>query len=644
MVIAGQDKLSREEFHRYVPSTLFFILLFLLVYLWIDPKLIYHRQGQYLLYQVYVPGVSLFSDLPEYPGKAVEYISGWLSRYYYYSLAGALIITAIALILSWETDKLVRVLGGDRLRALRFVPAILVVVQYGRYYQYLAGSLALIVTLLFVYIYTRIPLRNAVFRFAVFLVFSALMYPVAIESYLVFVALCGIFECFNRRARLIGLLCFLSAVLVPYVISKFVLDLNLFDAYFRVLPFDPETDIIGLVTKFIPFLFFPVAAVVCVFWGLFRRSREAEGGGSRQIRRFQNRKSHKGKSGQAWDLWEHYRKSESKWLLKTLALLIITSVTVLLAFDSTARKHRRIDYFATHKMWDSLLREARKLPARYYDVFDCHDVNRALYHKGRLLYDMFSYPQHHSGLLLTIGEKDVSSWILVRKWVKRVDTLYELGHINEAKRFTYEAFAVMNSYPKGMQRLALIHIIKGQIDSARTILLALRKDFLYKDWAERYLERLESDPLLSTDKEFQHIRSLTIVKNYVNDETTPKDLFLRNEYNHMAFEYLMAFCLLTGQYAPAAQSIEYLNNFNYPKGEIPRHLEEAILLYTRITGKSANLYGRRIKTKTIHRFEEFLRRSQYYKDDMQAAKKALAKDFGDTYYYYHLLVMPGLEK
>ena len=39
-------------------SALFFALFYLLVYLLIYPELVYHGVGQFVLYQVYVPGVT----------------------------------------------------------------------------------------------------------------------------------------------------------------------------------------------------------------------------------------------------------------------------------------------------------------------------------------------------------------------------------------------------------------------------------------------------------------------------------------------------------------------------------------------------------------------------------------------------------
>ena len=66
-------KLSNRAHGEVIQNSLFFVLFFFFVWLWVDPRLIYYGHGYYLEYRIYVPGMmTTFSDLPAYPGKAVE--------------------------------------------------------------------------------------------------------------------------------------------------------------------------------------------------------------------------------------------------------------------------------------------------------------------------------------------------------------------------------------------------------------------------------------------------------------------------------------------------------------------------------------------------------------------------------------------
>ena len=599
-----------------IRTALFFILFALLLYLLVEPKLIYHDIDQLSAGRIYTSAMTVFTDFHSYPGKIVDYLAARLSQFFYFSWAGTLIISALAGFLCLATDKLIAVMGAEKLRPIRFIPPILILAQYGRYYHYLHQYLAILIALFLLYIYIKIPLLNTSHRLIVFLIFSALVYATAAQAYLVFVFLCLFFDFFRRKYRLASLLSFVSALLIPCIAGIFIFGLYLQEAYRCLYFYPPEADKGEVILVFAFLIFFPVTAFICAFFAFLSQKNQLRPKKAKHKHRF----------------LDYYRKSGLIWLLQTLALLGLTLGTFFLTYNKLGRMHRRIDYFATYSMWHDLLDEVNKLPVEQYDMFVCHDVNMALFHTDRLLYDMFSYPQHYSALLLT-AERPESQRFVMRDWLKRCATLYEVGNINEAENAATEAYVILYYYPVCLQRLVLISIVKGRTDVARTFLRLLRKDFLYKKWADKYLEKLESDPLLSNDKEIQRIRSFMLDKDSV-ERPTPQDFFLKNQNNKLAFEYLIAFCLLTEQYSAAANSVKYLDNFDYPKGLIPRHLEEAILLFTARTGSVVDLHGRQINANTLKRFEDFMRFSEYYKQNPQAGAEALTQRFGDTYYYY----------
>ena len=563
------------------------------------------------------------------------YVAARLSYYYYFSWAGALIITVIAWLLSVGAGKFITTISGDRLRWLRFIPAVFLLAQHGRYYPFLlAENLALLIALFFLYLYIRIPLQAVWLRLILFMVFSAVIYATAVQLFLVFVLLAAFFEIFNNRRWFVGLLSLFLILLIPYLVNTFVFDLNLSEAYSRVWPSTVQLALKEKVLAYSFFAFLPIAGLGCGIWRYF-----AEKPKPKKSRRGKKRKLSMAYRGPRtrFSMLAVIRQSKYKWLLNTLALFVVTSAIIWLTYDPVARNNQYIDYFSRNKMWDELLKHSRKSSVQNYDMFICHDVNRALYHTGRLLEDMFLYPQHYAGLLLTQNQRFPKE-LLVQMWVKSSNTLYELGHINEAENASYEALSTLGYYPDGLLRLALINIIKGQTDAARTFLYALSEDFLYEDIAKQYLRRLETDPLLSQDEQIQRLRSFMLVEDSI-EKTTPKDLLDKNKHNRMAFEYLMAFLLLTGQHNAVANSIGYLDNFDYPQGYIPRHLEQALLLYMAMTNKEADTHGRRINTATISRFQRFMQLYQRSKLEFHNPGKALEKEFGDTYYYFYFFLL-----
>ncbi len=112
-----------------------------------------------------------------------------------------------------------------------------------------------------------------------------------------------------------------------------------------------------------------------------------------------------------------------------------------------------------------------------------------------------------------------------------------------------------------------------------------------------------------------------------------------NGRNRMAFEYLMGYLLLNGRLEEAIANIGRLSDLGY--AAIPRSYEEAILLYESRTRKHVDLQGRAISSETRERFRGFYEALSSFHGDTAAARRAMAKDYGDTYFYYWTFTPAG---
>jgi hypothetical protein len=191
-----------------------------------------------------------------------------------------------------------------------------------------------------------------------------------------------------------------------------------------------------------------------------------------------------------------------------------------------------------------------------------------------------------------------------------------------------------------LQRLALINMVKGNSGSAKIYLGALSKTLFHAEWANNYLDRLQTDPNLAGDEYIQHLRSLCLDKDVpiytLYKEKTLLWLLERNSQNRMAFEYLMAWYMLNKNLGKFAQNLERLQDFNYP--ELPTHYEEAAIIYIYGTGKPLNLSGYQPSPQKRRQIEDFTRiiNSDKYKGNKQAASEELAKKYRNTYFYYFM--------
>ncbi|HDY89386.1 MAG TPA: hypothetical protein ENH82_14885 [bacterium] len=258
---------------------------------------------------------------------------------------------------------------------------------------------------------------------------------------------------------------------------------------------------------------------------------------------------------------------------------------------------------------------------------------------------MFSYPQKLRALI-SLGFLTLDKSFLLADLPRLSDTFIQLGLVNNAEHTAMETMELIGEYPAILRQLFFIYIVKGNTMAAKVYLNALSKDFVYGKWAKRYLRNLEEDPLMSTDKEISDLRSVMVDTDHVGSFTFEGILqsLMDNKKNRMAFEYLMAYYLLSMQIEKIVQNIHHFEDFNY--SAIPRHYEEAIIIYTYAnkTGEKVNLNDRKISPETVQNFNRFFNILKSYNWNKQLAINSLSRDYSDSYFFYYTFGFSGVRK
>jgi len=156
------------------------------------------------------------------------------------------------------------------------------------------------------------------------------------------------------------------------------------------------------------------------------------------------------------------------------------------------------------------------------------------------------------------------------------------------------------------------------------------------------LADLASDPTLGNRPEVTRLRTSAVKEDFVGWFELPTMLSRMLEadpHNRTAFEYMMAYLMLTGQLELLAAEMARLDELGYTR--IPRHWEEALLIFQAATGKSPDLGSQTIHPETLRRFQAFSRTRAMYRPDRLAAARALGPAFGDSYFFYNAFVMGG---
>lgn len=606
----------------------FFTLFYLYVWLWVDPALLYFWPSP--AFPPFLAGRSFLAGFLGRPGGLADYAAAALSQFYYYAWAGALIITAVAGLLCLAAWMLHTILSSRAPRFVHYVPAVMVAVAYGRYAHILAPALALLTAVLLACVYALLPVRSGPARLTIFLALSAPLYYAAGGTYVAYAALCGAFELVAGRRVVLAVVYAACATLVPYAAGTHIFQVRPSAAFAHLWLLPEAPDAVSASIPLALAAFFLLAAFGAGAWGRLRPLGARAGGDD-------------GGEPPGTGAASGWRRSGA--LPGTCGLLVLAAALVYASFNWPARTVRLVEYYASRRAWPQVLERARKVPADRYGVLMNMTVNWALYHLGRLPSDQFAYRQGPFGLVRYPSEfwpegTEQAQVPTPLEFMRDSDILLELGRVSEAEHMATEALEDQGYRPWVLEALATVKIIKGEPEAARTFLNALSKDLIRGGWAKERLRQVQADPVLFADLEVQRIRALMIARDDVAApplETVLTELLERDSRNRMAFEYLMAHYLLTGNLEGVASNVHRLGQMGY--AGIPRHYEEAVLLYTQLTGKALDLGGLAISAGTRKGFQSFNEALARAGGDRQAALRAVAPEYRDSYLPYYVFFL-----
>jgi hypothetical protein len=106
----------------------------------------------------------------------------------------------------------------------------------------------------------------------------------------------------------------------------------------------------------------------------------------------------------------------------------------------------------------------------------------------------------------------------------------------------------------------------------------------------------------------------------------------------MAFEYLMAYYLLTGNINGIVYYLPAFEYFKYPR--IPRYVQETLLLASLESNFDQNQLNGLVQPITRQYFFNYQQILNKYKGNVSDARPELHAQFADTYWYYLMYVRP----
>lgn len=595
----------------------------------VEPALIYHGFGTVIAdVPVFSTGWRFFAEALDVPGGLALYIYGFLSQGYYSSPLGALIVVLMAGALGAIARGHWRRAGRAFPAVVSCFPAIAILWIYSRYDHPLAACLTLACGLAVSYAFEGIPIRRTPIRMAVFCLLAGMSYWLAgAGAVLIFALMTTVHLLVVHRDWLGALLALPAAAAIAWTLAEYVFVISPKQAFLGMTrQWIEGARMSSIILVAVLYAFVPVTVLLTWLWkAASDTNREAR---ARRDKKVKDKKARA--TGRS-------RSTARAHLIKIAgpALPIVILIGGLyVTYDTTHKQVVAMNALSRAGCWSDALELGRRLPRNVYNIHCNHDIDRALYHRGRLGYDMLRFPQNPHALLLTHDRQESPATQL-----KMCDAYIELGNVDLAQRLISEFLVDKGCLGIAIEKLAWINIIKGLEETARVYLNVLKKDLTYRDRAEQMLSSLDHGFGPAEAANISRIRS------YIRTDTTGRlatesiedmltGLLAHNGQNRMAFEYLMACYLLAGQLDGIAANIARVKDLGYP--EIPTLYEEAMLIYLGARRQRLNLKELNIKPQTFERYKRFIQLGNaMQQQNSQAVYQQLLQEFGDSYFFYY---------
>ena len=277
-----------------------------------------------------------------------------------------------------------------------------------------------------------------------------------------------------------------------------------------------------------------------------------------------------------------HRKSLQK-LQQSKVVIVLSYVLVIVAswfgikasFDEMTYDLIDYDFLVRTEQWDKIIEKAEKKPATTPLSVSC--VNLALSQKGMLADRLFEFYQNGGEGLFPTFTRDMISP------VSTAEIFFRLGMVNDAERYMFEAQEAIPNYRKSARltrRIIECEIINGNYKVAAKLLRRLQKTLFYSNWANQTMALLGNEKAINRHPVYGKLRKYREKKQDFLFSDREMDqmlglLFLNDNHNKMAYEYLMCYELLQRdmdkfmQYYPLGRFAGY--------DHIPRSFQEILI-------------------------------------------------------------------
>ena len=500
-------------------------------------------------YQMFLFDIGYFLERIVLPGGLADYISEFLVQFYYMPVLGGTIIALLLMsiqAISWGLMKQYGMKAVFPGYLLSFVPSIVLWCAMGDQNLLLSFVVALSGALLIGWIHNRF--HNRLVKVVFELVSTALVYWFLGPVVFLYAALMigDTLMKGKQNGHILSSLGYSACLLILTVAWILLTTQSLQYPLYRIFSGLNYYRYPGTVSP-LP-LGVMIWTVVVVFFGMVP-------------------------DGHAW-----IKKLQQSKVVMALAYVLVIVASwfgIKASFDAMTYDLIDYDFLVRTEQWDKIIEKAEKKSATTPLGVSC--VNLALSQKGQLADRLFEFYQNGGEGLFPTFTRDMISP------VSTAEIFFRLGMVNDAERYMFEAQEAIPNYRKSARlsrRIIECEIINGNYKVAAKLLRRLQKTLFYSNWADQTMALLGNEKAINRHPIYGKLRKYREKKQDFLFSDREMDqmlglLFLNDNHNKMAYEYLMCYELLQRnmekfvQYYPLGRFVGY--------DHIPRSFQEILI-------------------------------------------------------------------
>ena len=500
-------------------------------------------------YQMFLFDIGYFLERIVLPGGLADYISEFLVQFYYMPVLGGTIIALLLMsiqAISWGLMKQYGMKAVFPGYLLSFVPSIVLWCAMGDQNLLLSFVVALSGALLMGWIHNRF--HNRLVKVVFELVSTALVYWFLGPVVFLYAALMigDTLIKGKQNGHILSSLGYSACLLILTVAWILLTTQSLQYPLYRIFSGLNYYRYPGTVSP-LP-LGVMIWTVVVVFFGMVP-------------------------DGHAWI--KKLQQSKVVMVLAYVLVIVASWFGIKASFDEMTYDLIDYDFLVRTEQWDKIIEKAEKKPATTPLSVSC--VNLALSQKGMLADRLFEFYQNGGEGLFPTFTRDMISP------VSTAEIFFRLGMVNDAERYMFEAQEAIPNYRKSARltrRIIECEIINGNYQVAAKLLRRLQKTLFYSNWGNQTMALLGNEKAINQHPIYGKLRKYREKKQDFLFSDREMDqmlglLFLNDNHNKMAYEYLVCYELLQRdmekfmQYYPLGRFVGY--------DHIPRSFQEILI-------------------------------------------------------------------